>query len=88
MADVSIWQDKKARAAFIAKGKELFEKVKGELEGQEDAVIVAIEPESGDYFVGKTLGQADRAAFEKYPDQWVYYVRLDNPEAALPLPTW
>ena len=86
MADVSIWKDKKAREAFIARGKETFEKIKGEL--GEDAVIVAIEPESGDYFVGKTLGQADRAAFEKYPDQWVYYVRVDNPGAAVPLPTW
>jgi hypothetical protein len=86
MADVSIWKDKRAREAFIAKGKEVFEKIKGEL--TEDAVIVAIEPESGDYFVGKTLGRADRAAFEKYPDQWVYYVRVDNPSAAIPLPTW
>jgi len=88
MADISIWQDKKARAAFVAKGRELFEKAKEELEGQEDAVIVAIEPESGDVFLGKTLGLADKAAFEKYPDQWVYFVRLDNPEAAIPLPTW
>jgi hypothetical protein len=86
MADVSIWKDKRARETFIAKGKEVFEKIKGEL--SEDAVIVAIEPESGDYFVGKTLGRADRAAFEKYPDQWVYYVRVDNPGAAIPLPTW
>jgi hypothetical protein len=88
MADVSIWKDKKAREAFIAKGKEVFEKIEGELAGREDAVIVAIEPESGGYFVGETLGQADRAAFEKYPDQWVYFVRVDNPDAALPLPTW
>ncbi len=86
MADVSIWQDKKAREAFIAKGREVFERVKGELESQEG--VVAIEPESGAYFVGQTLGKADRAAFEKYPDQWVYFVRLDNPEAAVPLPTW
>jgi hypothetical protein len=88
MADISIWQDKDARAAFIAKGKEAFEEIKGELEGQEGAVIVAIEPESGDYFVGGTLGQADRAAFKEYPDQWVYFVRLEDPEAAIPLPTW
>ncbi|HEC34879.1 MAG TPA: hypothetical protein ENI37_09270 [Chloroflexi bacterium] len=86
MADISIWRDKKARTAFIAKGQEVFEKIKDELEGQEG--IVAIEPESGDYFVAQTLGKADRAAFEKYPDQWVYFVRLDNPEAAMPLPTW
>lgn len=88
MADISIWQDRKAREAFIAKGRELFERIKGELEGHEDAAIVAIEPESGDYFVGKTLGKANAAAAAKYRDRWLYFVRLDNPEAAIPLPAW
>lgn len=88
MADISIWQDEKAREAFISKGKEVFAKIKGELEGEEEAVIVAIEPESGDHFLGKTLGQTNQAAFEKYPDQWLYFVRLDDTDAAIPLPTW
>jgi len=88
MADISIWQDQEARQAFIAKGQGVFERIRGELEGREDAVIVAIEPESGDYFVGATLGRADRAAFEQYPDRWMYFVRVDEPEAAIPLPTW
>lgn len=88
MTDVSIWQDKKAREAFIAKGREAFERIKGELEGHGGAVVVAIEPESGDYFVGKTLGQANAAAAAKYLDRWVYFVRLDDPTAAIPLPTW
>jgi hypothetical protein len=88
MADVSIWQDKKVREAFIAKGKEVFEKIRVGITEGEDAVVVAIEPESGDYFVGKTLGQANRAGFEKYPDQWLYFVRLDDPDAAIPLPAW
>lgn len=88
MADVSIWQDEDARDDFIAKSKVVLEEVWTELEGKEDAVVVAVEPESGDYFVGKTLGQANRAAFERYPDQWVYFARVDNPDAAIPLPTW
>ena len=88
MADISIWQDEKAREAFISKGKEVFAKIKGELEEGEEAVIVAIEPESGDHFLGKTLGQANQAAFEKYPDKWLYFVRLDDTDAAIPLPTW
>ena len=50
--------------------------------------MVAIEPESGDYFVGQTLGQANEAAFAKHPDRWVYFMRIDNPEAATPLKTW
>lgn len=87
MADISIWQDRKAREAFTSKGKEVFAKIKSELEGG-DAVVVAIEPESGDYFSGRTLGQANQAAFAKYPDRWLYFVRLDDTDAAIPLPTW
>ncbi|MBM4467017.1 MAG: hypothetical protein FJ014_15940 [Chloroflexi bacterium] len=86
MADTALYKDKEARQAFIAKGQEVFEKIKGELEGQEG--IVAIEPESGEYFVGQTLGAANDAAFARYPDAWVYFVRINDPEAAMPLATW
>ena len=86
MTDITMWQDKAIRQAFTARGQEAFERIKHELEGQ--GGIIAIEPKSGDYFVGETLGQANNAAFQRYPDQWLYFVRLDNPEASLPLPTW
>jgi len=88
MADISIWQDKVARKAFVAKGRERLAEIQADLEGREEAAIVAIEPESGDYFVGSTLGRANVAAYKQYPDQWVYFARVDNPEAAMPLPTW
>ena len=83
---MDMYRDKAIREAFIAKAKEVYEKIKGELERQEG--LVAIEPESGDYFVGKTLGEANDATFAKYPDYWVYFMRIDNPEAAMPLKTW
>ncbi len=86
MADIAIWQDKEARQAFVARGVDAFEKIRGKLEGKNG--VVAIEPESGDYFVGATLGQANNAARQQYLDQWLYFVRLDNPGAALPLPIW
>jgi hypothetical protein len=86
MADMALYKDKETRGAFIAKGKEVFEEIKGELEGQEG--VVAIEPESREYFLGKTLGAANDAAFAKYPDNWIYFVRLNEPEAAIPLKTW
>ena len=86
MADTTLYKDKKARQAFIAKSKEIFEEIKGKLEGQNG--VVAIEPESGEYFVGQTLGAANDAAFARYPDGWVYFVRLDDPEAAIMLVTW
>jgi hypothetical protein len=86
MADVAMWQDGKVRAAFEAKAKARLVELQSELEGQ--AGIVAIEPESGDHFLGATLGKANAAAFERHPDQWLYFARLDDPEAAIALPTW
>jgi hypothetical protein len=86
MADVAMWTDKTVRAAFEAKAKARLEELSAELEGQTG--VVAIEPEGGEHFVGATLGKADAAAYEQYPDVWVYFVRLDNPGAAIMLPTW
>jgi hypothetical protein len=88
MADISIWKDGKARESFIEKGKAIFEAISPELVGREDVEVVAIEPTSGDFFVGKTLGQANRAASEKYLDHWIYFVRIGDPGAAIPLPSW
>jgi len=86
MANTALYKDKKTRQVFIARGAEVFEGIKDRLQGQEG--VVAIEPESGEYFVAKTLGAANDAAFARYPDGWVYFVRLDDPEAAMPLATW
>lgn len=88
MADISLWQDQKARRDFVARGRQRFDAISDTLADREEAVVVAIEPESGDYFVGQTLGEANDAAFGRYPDEWVYFVRVDDPEAAIPLPTW
>jgi glutathione S-transferase len=86
MADVTMWQDKQVRAAFVAKARQRLAALGSELAGQEG--VIAIEPESGDYFLGSTLGKADAAAYAVYPDTWVYFARLDDVEAAIPLPTW
>ena len=86
MADVAMWENKEVREAFIRKGKEVLAESKDELQGA--GGIVAIEPESGDIFSGATLGKANEAAFKVYPDCWLFFVRLDEPEAAIPLPTW
>ena len=88
MADISIWKDKKSRQSFIEKGKQVFEAVRAELAAEGEAVIAAIEPETGEYFVGKTLGEANRAAAEKHIDKWMYFVRVNDPDSAIPLPTW
>lgn len=86
MADVAMWTDKEVRADFEARARARLAELQAALEGQSG--VVAIEPESGDYFVGATLGKANAAAFARYPDRWFYFARLDNPAAAIALPTW
>jgi hypothetical protein len=86
MADVTMWQDKGVRAAFESKARARLEELQTDLEGQ--IGVVAIEPDSGERFVGATLGKANAAAYGKYPDVWVYFARLDDLEAAIALPTW
>ncbi len=86
MADVAMWTDKQVKADFEAKARARLEELKADLAGMEG--IVAIEPESGGYFLGATLGRANAAAYARYPDIWVYFARLDDPEAAIALPTW
>jgi hypothetical protein len=40
--------------------------------------FVAIEPESGDYFLGKTLNEAARAARKTYPDRMTHAMRIGH----------
>lgn len=80
--------DEAERAEFIAKGHEHYEKLKSELEPAHEGEIVVIHPQNGDHFLGKTLNEADEKAFAKYPDEWLYFVRIGSPEAAMPLKTW
>jgi len=86
MADVTLWTDKEAKAAFVAQAQARLKELQAALASQTG--VIALEPESGDYFVGATLGKADAAAYAKYPDVWVYFARLDDPKAAIALPTW
>ena len=87
MEDVlAMYQDKATRAEFVARCKEIYERVQGGLELGEG--VIAIEPESGDYFAAETLGQANNVAFEKHPDAWMYFTRIEDPNAGLPLKTW
>jgi len=86
MADVTMWTDKEVKAEFQTKARARLDELQADLAGK--VGVVAVEPGSGDYFVGATLGKADAAAYARYPDKWVYFVRLDDPEAAIALPTW
>lgn len=43
--------------------------------------FVAIEPESGDYFLGKTLSEAIGAARRSHPDRLTHTMRVGHPAA-------
>jgi len=47
--------------------------------------FVAIEPESGDYFLGQTLNDATRAARQAYPGRLTHAMRVGH-RAAVHLP--
>jgi hypothetical protein len=44
-------------------------------------MFIAIEPESGDYFLGKTLGEATRAARQVYPNRLTHAMRIGRKAA-------
>ena len=60
---------------FDQKSDEAYEKLKFELENKYYGLIVAIEPYSGDYFVGKSVIEAGDKGKQKHPDKIFYFVR-------------
>ena len=55
MPEVRYWNDERARQALMEQGRAALTAVRAQLDGQTG--VVAIEPESGNWFVGETLGQ-------------------------------
>jgi len=58
------------------KGHEIFKKISEELERDYHGKFVAIEVDSGDYFIGDTSIEADKKAKKKYPDKVFYLGRI------------
>ncbi len=86
MPEVRYWKDVSARQELVERGRNALERIKGQLAAEQG--VVAIEPDSGDFFVGATLGKANEGARRRYPDRWLYFRRLDDPRAEMILPTW
>lgn len=51
------------------RGNEIFKKISKELEEDYRGKFVAIEVDSGDYFIGDTSIEASKKAKEEYPDK-------------------
>lgn len=63
----------------IRKAKELYERnLKHDLETTQRDKFVAIEPESGDYFVGDTLDDAVKLARNKHPGKLSHTIRVGH----------
>ncbi len=67
---------------FVRKAEELYEsRLRPVLEAEHRDEFVAIEPESGDYFPGKTLSEAIGAARRSHPDRFAHTMRVGHKAA-------
>lgn len=70
---------------FARRAEEIYAtRLKALLEPDHVDDYVAIEPESGEYFLGKTLREATHAARQSYPGRWTHAMRVGH-RAALHL---
>lgn len=67
---------------FVRRAEEIYaNRLRSVLEPDHMHEFVAIEPESGDHFVGKTLSEATQAARKSYPDRWTHAMRIGHSAA-------
>ncbi len=74
-------QTKRTQAKKLAEVAERLyeEKLKHQLEPRYAGKIVVIDAESGDYFLGATLHEANEQARKKYPNNVFYAVKVGYP---------
>ena len=69
----------KADNRIADRAKKIYnDRLKGVLEATEPNKFVAIEPESGDYFVGVTLSEAIGKSREKHPKRLAHAIRVGH----------
>ena len=67
---------------FVRRAEEVYAtRLRAVLEPEHIDEFVAIEPESGDYFLGKTLNEATRAARQAHPDRLTHVMRVGHKAA-------
>ena len=72
MADVEVEE-------FVRRAEEIYAtRLRPILEPEHVDEFVAIEPESGDYFLGNTLNEASRAARQSHPDRLTHVMRVGH----------
>jgi hypothetical protein len=64
---------------FARRAEAIYEqRLKAHLEASAMNQYVAIEPESGDYFLAETMGKAVAAARAAYPDRMTHVIRVGH----------
>jgi len=68
------------REAFAEKALAIYDrKYRKHLEAKEWGKVVAIEVESGEAFIGRTVLEAAMKARKKFPDRLFYFIRVGYP---------
>ncbi len=63
----------------ISGDKEIYNRIRKKLEPEHKGEIVAIEVDSEDHFLGRTVTEATSEARRKHPDKVFYFVRVGFP---------
>lgn len=72
----------KMKSKVSIEGRKFYdEQLKAILEPEHNGQYVSIEPESGQYFLGKTGGQALAEGNKIFPDKILYLARIGFPSA-------
>lgn len=70
---------RKTDPSIAERAKQIYEgRLKALLEATDPDKFVAIEPESGDYFLGVTLSEAIRKSRQKHPDRLAHAIRVGH----------
>ena len=65
---------------FVRRAELVYEqRLREILEATHRDYFVAIEPDSGDHFLGRTLSDASAAARQAHPDRRTYVLRVGHP---------
>ncbi len=68
--------------SVIDRAKQIYaSQLQADLESQHMDRFVAIEPESGEYFLGDTFDEAVKSARAKYPSRLSHTIRIGHPAA-------
>ena len=62
--------------SYVFQGQKIYDKIKAELEPEHNGEIVAIDIETGDYFLGKNVVEAVSKARERYPNKIFHTVKV------------